>query len=207
MRLAILGGTGELGRALVVAAHRAGHTITVMARNAAGFVPPVVGVRMVVGDARDATDVERAVAGQDAVVWAVRVVPVRHGADVFEAGIPHVVAAMREHRVRRLVCISCAEAPRTARERFSPSRFARLGRAAAPPRHDLREAPVRDSDLDWTIVRPAGMTNRHATGLYQALATTEGLRTKRIPRADVAAFIVENLGDPEFVHRTVALTG
>jgi uncharacterized protein YbjT (DUF2867 family) len=207
MNLVVLGGTGGLGRAVVLAAHRSGHTITVMARDAAGFAPPIVGVRMVLGDVTDAHDIERAVAGQDAVVWTVRAAPVKHGADAFESGIRHVVAAMRTHGVPRLVCVSCSEGERTTRERFLPMRLPRArGRSRSPEHQDLREAPVRDSGLAWTIVRTATLAYGPATGLYQTL-DGPAPRMQRIPRADVAAFIVENLADPEFVHRTVLLAG
>jgi putative NADH-flavin reductase len=207
MNLVILGGTGGLGRAVTLAGHRAGHTLTVMGRHAAGFAPPIVGVRMVLGDVRDAHDVERAIAGQDAVVWSVRAAPVKHGADAFEAGIPHLLAAMREHGVRRLVCVSCTVRARTARERFLRPRLRGAGDPGAPEaHHDLREAPVRDSGLDWTLVRPAALTNAHGTGRWRVATAQADLRGKRIARTDVAAFIVENLSAAAYLQQTVVLT-
>jgi len=152
-------------------------------------------------------DIERAVAGQDAVVWSVRPAPVKHGADAFESGIRHLVAAMSAHRVARLVCVSCTEIERTPRERFLPVRLARAHTRSRTPEHqDLREAPVRDSGLAWTIVRTAALGHGPATGLYRTLDAAAP-RMKRIARADVAAFIVESLADPGFVHRTVLLAG
>ena len=73
MNVLVIGGTRGVGHAVVVAAHAAGHTMTVMARTAAGFDGPVSGIRMVAGDAEDAADIDRAIAGQQAVVWTVGV--------------------------------------------------------------------------------------------------------------------------------------
>lgn len=195
----MLGGTRGLGRAVALLAHGAGHTLTVLARNVADLGAQAMGVRMVIGDVTDAVDVERAIAGHDAVLWAVRPAPVRHGADAFEAGIPFVVAAMREHRVRRLVCVSCGPAL-SARGRFT------FRRAMADPGQDLREAPVRTSALDWTLVRTATLTQAPATRRCRVLEP-DTVRAPRIARADVAAFLVTELERSGYLRKTVLLAG
>ena len=197
MNVVVLGGTRGLGRAVTLRAHAAGHTLTVLARHAAELPAATTGVRMVIGDVTDAADVERAVAGHDAVVWTVRPAPVRRGADAFEAGIPLVVAAMREHRVHHLLCVSCG-ATLSARARFA------FRRAAAGPGQELREGPVRASTLAWTLVRTAALGNGPATGRYRVLEPS-AVRTPRIARADVAAFLVAELAQRQYVHRTVLL--
>lgn len=67
MKLLVIGGSRGVGRAVVLAAHGAGHSLTVMARHAAAF-EPARGIRMVVGEAADAADLERATAGQEALI-------------------------------------------------------------------------------------------------------------------------------------------
>ena len=64
MKVLVIGGTRGTGREVVIAAHAAGHELTLLARNAERISLPVTGVRVVAGDARDADDIERAVAGQ-----------------------------------------------------------------------------------------------------------------------------------------------
>lgn len=208
MNVLVIGGTRGLGQAVVVAAHAAGHTLTVMARNAAGFVWPVSGLRMVAGDAGDEADVDRAVVGQDAVVWTVGAAPDSRDAQVFSRGTGHVLKAMRAHGVRRLVCVtSVAAGSNASRARLIPRGFAHPAFARAVSEDKARqEAQIRDSAADWVIVRPAAMTKAGPTGLYQALTEPVAGRAKRIPRADVADFIVENLEAPDYVHRTVFLT-
>lgn len=199
MNLVVLGGTRGLGRAVALLAHGAGHTLTILARRAADLGAPTTGVRMVIGDVTDPVDVERAVAGHDAVVWTVRPAPVRRGADAFEAGIPLVVAAMQARGVPRLLCVSCG-APLTARARFT------FRRTDADPGQDLREAPVRASGLAWTLVRTAVLTGGPATGVYRVLGPG-AVRAPRIARADVAAFLVAELARADHVRRTVLLAG
>lgn len=62
--------------------------------------------------------------------------------------------------------------------------------------HEEQEAAVMASGLDWTIVRPSGLTDKRATGSWQALETSEpGTLRGTIPRADLAACMLEVLED------------
>lgn len=208
MNVLVIGGTRGLGRAVVVAAHAAGHTLTVMARNAAAFADPVSGVRLVVGDAADGDDITRATAGQDAIVWTVGSTGTRREVNVFSRGTEHVLAAMKRHGVRRLVCVTGgAESTRPDGRALLTSRIRPLLSKAVVADKARQEALIRDSAVDWILVRPAALSRAKPTGLYQTLTTLPDGRVKRISRADVAEFIVENLEAPEYVRRTVMLTG
>ena len=71
---------------------------------------------------------------------------------------------------------------------------------------DRQEAMLRASDVDWTIVRPGALTNGPATGLARALTDLQGVIAGKVSRADVAAFIVENLETGDFRKTAVLLT-
>jgi putative NADH-flavin reductase len=208
MKVLVLGGTRGVGKAVVPAAHLAGHTLTVMARHAAGFASSVSGVRMVVGDAADATDIDRATAGQDAVVWTVGVGPGRRPVQVFSRGTQFLLAAMDRHHVRRLICVTGIGAGDSkGHGGFLYDRILQpVFMKSIYEDKDRQEAQIRDSTLDWTIVRPAALTNGPATGLYQTLTSRHESRARRLSRADVADFIVANLTAPEYVRKTVLLT-
>jgi len=208
MNVLVIGGTRGVGKAVVLAAHAAGHTLTVMARHAAGFADSVSGVRMVIGDAADATDVERATAGQDAVVWTVGIGPTRRRVQVFSRGTQFLIAAMTTHNIRRLICVTGIGAGDSkGHGGFLYDRILQpVFMKSIYEDKDRQEAQIRDSALDWTIVRPAALTNGPATGLYQTLTEVHEGRARRVPRADVADFIVANLSTPEYVRKTVLLT-
>jgi putative NADH-flavin reductase len=209
MNLLVIGGTRGLGRAVVGAAHGAGHTLTAMARNAAEFAEPTTGIRLVLGDAADATDVDRAVAEQHAVVWTVGFAPTRRPVDVFSRGTQFLLAAMARHGVRRLVCVTRLGAgDRRGQRGFLYERVMQpLLWKSIRADVDRQETQVRASAGDWTIVRPAAMTFGPATGLYQTVTDALPGPHKRISRADVADFIVANLATPDYVHATVVLAG
>ena len=208
MKVLVIGGTRGIGREVVAAAHAAGHEITLLARHAERISLPVTGVRVVAGDAGDADDVERAVAGQDAVVWTAGVGPTRRPVHLFSRSTQFLLAAMARHRVRRLVCVTGIGAgdSRGHGGFFYDRILQPLFMKTVYEDKDRQEAMLRGSDVDWTIVRPGTLTNGPATGLARALTDLSGVTAGKVSRADVAAFIVENLETGEFRKTAVLLT-
>ena len=80
---------------------------------------------------------------------------------------------------------------------------------AALPEHyadlALMEDLLRDSGLDWTVVRPPRLTDRPWTGGYRT-AFEQNLRGGwRIGRADVAHLMLRAVDQPETVGRVVGV--
>ena len=208
MKVLIIGGTRGVGRAVIVAAHAAGHELTLLARNAERISLPVTGVRVVAGDAGDAADIERAVAGQHAVVWTVGVAPTRQPVDLFSRGTRFLLEAMTKHGVRRLICVTGIGAGDSrGHGGFLYDRILQpLFMKTIYEDKDRQEALLRASATDWTIVRPGPLTNGSATGLVRALTDLDGVTAGRVSRADVAGFIVEHLATDDFRKTSVLLT-
>ncbi|HYJ09886.1 MAG TPA: NAD(P)H-binding protein, partial [Polyangiaceae bacterium] len=113
MKISVIGATGGSGRAAVQWLLAAGHEVTAFARNPQRLELEHSNLRLVSGDALEASDVERAVAGQDAVVVTLGITenpmrvrllgPARTPLDVRSRGTERVIAAMHRHGVRRLI--------------------------------------------------------------------------------------------------------
>ena len=69
---------------------------------------------------------------------------------------------------------------------------------------DLQEYLIRNSGLDWTIVRPVILTNGRRTGSYRVLRD-RGLGF--VPRAEVAHFLVEQVTSDAYLGKTPVLMG
>ena len=142
--LAITGATGFVGSALLVAALAEGHQVRALARREQA---PRAGVEWVRGDLGDTGALAALVAGADAVVHVAGLTNTPDPAQ-FEianvTGTAHVIAAMAEAGVRRLVLVSSL----AAREPKLSAYGASKARA---------ETLVEASGLDWTIVRPPGV--------------------------------------------------
>jgi kynurenine 3-monooxygenase len=162
-------------------------------------------VKDVIGDATDAALVRSAVEGADAVVVTVGG---SAGADRNRAVVTlSVIAAMQVAGVRRLIVHSSLGVGDSMSLMPAPVRmFARtvLGKALAD--HAEQEAAVEASGLDWTILRPGGLTDDPATGAYVAQVTSEDRPMKnRISRSDVAAHILKVLDDPTSYGEALAM--
>ncbi len=204
MRLLVFGATGGTGRQVVRLALEQGHEVTAVARRPVAVTPRHANLAGLAGDVLDAAAVSAAVAGHDAVISALGT---REGDDwILPQATAHICAAMRQHTVRRLICVSTLG--------VGESR-AQLGPTFAVLAVDLRETlaekeaqeqVIRDSGLDWIIVRPGALTNGPHTGAYRCV-TDPAVRLPRalISRADVADFILKHLAGDEYLRQAVSL--
>lgn len=78
---------------------------------------------------------------------------------------------------------------------------------AAYADHVSQEEFVRKSSLDWIIVRPAAFTNGERTGTYRhGFPGTDKTTTLKISCADVADFMLNQLSDDTYLHKTPGLS-
>ncbi len=73
--------------------------------------------------------------------------------------------------------------------------------------HEVQERYIMNSNLDWTIVRPAALTDGPATGQYRHGFGEEerGLKLK-VSRQDVALFMLMQLSSEQYVHQAPGLS-
>ena len=127
-------------------------------------------VRVVAGDVLDGGVVSDAVDGQDAVLVALSAAHRKKAPAVNALGTLNVIRSMQRYGVRRLVVLS-ASGTQVGRDPNLPWFFDRVIKPVllGPAYADLRrmETSVRQSELDWTIVRVSGALDRrraHAAG-------------------------------------------
>lgn len=203
MKITVVGGNTGTGAHVVRIAAQEGHQVTCLSRS--GATSPPAGVRDIKGDALQAEVVRAAVAGADAVVVTVGG---SRGSDRHRARVTRcVIAAMQDAGVRRLIVQSSLGVGDSMELMPAASRlFARtvLGKALAD--HHEQEAAVAESGLDWTVVRPGGLSDGPPTSEYVVQETAEGRPMKAlVKRADVATHIVRILDDPATFGRALAM--
>jgi putative NADH-flavin reductase len=198
MRILVLGATGATGRHLVEQALDQGQRVTALARNPDKLDTRSRDLTVVPGDVTDPLAVERAVVSQDAVICALgSSTPLRRDPTLVK-GVANLVAAMQRLHVRRLVYLSFLGV-RDGRSQLSP-----LGKYVVAPLilrkvaadHADKEAIIRQSALDWVIVRPPRLTNGPRTGVYRSGEHIKSrMAIPRISRADLAEFMLTQLDD------------
>jgi putative NADH-flavin reductase len=203
MKVLVLGASGATGREVVRAVIAQDFDVTAFVRDPARLTVGGQRLRVVQGDVGDAAAVAGAVKGQDAVISALGVSRPLHADPVVVDGIRHMLHAMDEQGVARLVYLSFIGV-RDSRSAAGPLiRFV----ARFPLRHEIadhetKEALIRASHCDWTIVRAPKLSNGEATGRFRE---GEDIAARSffpvLSRADVAAFMVRQLRDRTYVRR------
>uniref|UniRef100_A0A8C2QNH3 Biliverdin reductase B n=1 Tax=Cricetulus griseus TaxID=10029 RepID=A0A8C2QNH3_CRIGR len=103
-KIAIFGATGRTGLTTLAQAVQAGYEVTVLVRDSRKL--PSEGpqpARVVVGDVRQAADVDKAVAGQDAVIVLLGTGNDLSPTTVMSEGTRNIVTAMKAHGVDKVV--------------------------------------------------------------------------------------------------------
>ncbi len=218
MRLTVFGATGPTGRRLVERAVAEGHEVTAFVRNPSKMKTKHERLSVVVGDVFEAERVEEAIAGREAVISVLGGGPSNplHPRRPGRAGGPssvgarNILAAMERHGVRRLVCQSAWGAGESGEGLDAPGWM--FMKVLVPPflrdeyaDKDLMEETVRQSELDWVIVRPMLLTNGPWTGDYRVGEDLKPGRRPFISRADVAEFLLRQLRDDAFLRRAPAV--
>ncbi len=182
-RILVLGGTGGTGRAIVAQALARGHDVTVLARSPekAGNLE---GVKIVAGDARDERALRQALKGQDAVISALGTPasPFRE-VTLLSTATRALVAAMKAERVSRLVCITGMGAGDSRGHGgfvFDNVIYPLLLRKVYANKN-RQEAIVRDSGLDWVLVRPSVLSNKPGGQPVRALTDYPASMAERSP--------------------------
>ena len=210
MKLVVFGANGQTGRLATAIALNAGHEVIAVTRRPREF--PLAGPRLTVAEAdvRVPAAVGPLVAGVDAVVSTLGVSFTRDPVDTYSAGTANIVAAMRAADTRRLVVVSSTAAYPTRRRRApfalrlaEPILTRTIGKTVYD---DIRrmETIVRDSGLDWTIVRPSGLFDLpEPTDYIRGEVDPVGGFTARI---DLADYLVSLAADTSTARKAVVIS-
>jgi len=214
MKALVIGASGGVGLATMRALLAGGHEATAFVRDASRLpdglldaLPDSGGAAVVQGDVMDAAAVTAAVPGHDVVMVALGAPRGRPTADdVCAVGTGHVVAAMQAAGVRRLLVVTTLGLGDTKAK--TPLLF-RLVMATILKKQIAdkvrQEAVVMASGLDWTLVRPVGLSSKPATGAW--LADANRVRNMQVSRADVAMAMVSMAESGAYVGAGVIISG
>lgn len=205
MNLIIFGATGGTGRHLLEQALAEGHPVTAFVRDPSKLGVTAPNLRLVAGDVMDPAAVQQAMPGHDAVLVALGG-PARSKQLVRSDGTRNIVRAMEKCGVRRLICQTTLD--------YADSRQVLFKYIIAPlflrrvfADHGRQEQLIKQSKLDWTIVRPGNLTDGPRTGQYRhGFAATDTNMTVSVSRADVADFMLKQLSDTTYLRKTPGLS-
>ena len=208
MRVLIVGASKGIGLETTRQALDAGHDVRALARSATAIAISNPNLEKMRGDALKTEDVEAALVGVDVVIQTLGVGlgDLFRPVHLFSDATRVLIAAMRSQSVKRLICVTGFGA---GDSRASISCLQRLpfqivfGRAYGDK--SLQERLIKESELDWTIVRPGVLTSGPRSGRYKILSDPSKWRNGIISRVDVADFLVRQIEDRTFVRQAPVL--
>jgi putative NADH-flavin reductase len=205
MKLLIFGATGNTGQQLVAQALEQGHGVTAFVRRPEAITTQHHALTLLQGDITDATAVSRAVPGHDVVLSALGT---RGGPAVLPEGTRNILAAMREHGVRRSLWVSSFGAGDSLKQMswLAQNLIVKGFLRQAIREKDAQERIIMELGQDWIIARPGGLTDGPLTGTYRVTGPGDKVGRPSISRADVADFMLKNLTDDRYVRKAVGLT-
>ncbi len=207
MLLTVFGATGTVGRHLVQQALNEGYRVRAFARR-----PETLGIdhpelTMIRGDVLDAAAVSEAVDGADSVLITLGSKGLT--GNIRSEGTRRIVDAMQRRGVRRLICqttLGVGDSRSNLDFYWKVLMFGIVLRAVFKD-HVIQEQIVRDSGLDWTIVRPSAFIDGPLSEkVKHGFAPTERNLTLKISRADVARFMLRQTTDNTYLHRAPGLS-
>ena len=198
-RVLVIGASKGIGKEVVSQALNAGHSVRAMARNADALELTADHLEKFSGDARNLGDVQAALAEMDVIVQALGI-PLNldmftKPVTLFSEATKVLVPAMETAGVERLICVTGYGAG-DSRQSINCLQHLpfKLLLANAYDDKSIQEDLITGSNLDWTIVRPGVLTSQGKSGSYKVLEEPAQWRNGVISRADVADFIVSQIG-------------
>ena len=205
MKLATFGATGKTGLEVVKQSLEKGHQVTAFVRDPSRMLVEHDGLTLVTGDIFDSESITQAVQGQDAVICALGSSELKK-TTIRSDGTANIVKAMKAQNVQRLLVVSAMGTGESWDTLSLVNKFfyATLLKSSRED-HEAQEAAVKESGLDWTIIRPSGLTDDPRTGTYK-VGENILAKTSKIARTDVADLILKELEQNTMIHKAVTVT-
>lgn len=204
MKLAVFGASGKTGILIVYQALHQGHQVTAFARNASKVTIHHKNLTVTEGRLNDPDALKKAVEGHDAVLCALGT-DTRKAQTILSDATRSIIEAMKATGVKRLICMSSAGILGNDGGFWFGKIFIPLFLSHVFEDKRRQAEIIRDSNLEWVIVRPVGLTDSPKTGTYKV---NPGMPTSwRVSRADVADFMIKCAANKKYDGTMPALSG
>lgn len=206
MKVLIIGATGTTGKELVKQALELDYEVSAFVRNPDKMQLKHKNLTVIQGDVMNPSSIDKAVQGNEAVLSSLGA-----GAKgtIRSEGTQNIIRAMEKADIRRFISQSTLgvdDSKENLNFYWKYIMFGLLIRRAFLD-HIKQESYIKQSRLDWTIVRPGALTTGEKTGNYRHGFSGQDRSTKlKISTADVADFMLKQLGTDTYLRKTPGLS-
>lgn len=209
MKITLLGASGYVGKELLKKTIGQGYQVKVLARNPEKIKDFSDKIEIIKGDYFNKESIIKAVAGSDIVVSTIGP-STKKPYDVGEYkksminAMTNLIAIMKAEKVKRFIIISGCATPISQNESFNfRQNFIKVMlNLTAKYIIEIKTeecALLKQSTIDWIVMRPPAITRGTSTGFVKADETI--LHRLRIDVSDLTDFILKQLESDEWVHK------
>jgi putative NADH-flavin reductase len=204
MKILIYGASGKTGHELVKQALERGHDVTAFVRTPSKMKITHRHLKIFQGDIVNSRNVSESIKGHDVVFSTLGAAsPFKYDSSVVD-GMGNIIQAMEENNVMRFIYMSFVGIKETQNKAGFVIRYiAPKLLSSEIAGHTAREKMIKESHLQWTIVRAPTLTNgKHTQQFRTGEDISSGGFTVTISRADVADCMLRQLSDQKFLRKT-----
>ncbi len=208
MKVVIFGASGKTGTLLTDQALAKGHQVTAFVRRADAMVQKHPNLKIITGNLSDTNKLKEAITGADACISTLGGGSLTKHAPEIIAGISKIIALMEQESVKRFIYLSSIGAGESRYLMGPAIRFLVANVMLRVPLadHTTNEQSLEKSNLQWTVVRPGGLTDGpKAENLNYGTEKIKLKGSPKISRANVASFILNQLSETDFINKSVWL--
>lgn len=208
-KIIVFGASGTIGKHVIHENLNNGMQVYAFCRNTAKLNDiQNPNLFLVKGDVYNQSQVSEAIQGMDIVVITLGSGKSRKG-DVRSIGTKNIIQAMQKSKVRRLICqstLGTGDSKGNLNFFWKNIMFGWFIKEVFLD-HEIQEEYVKNSNLDWTIIRPGAFTDGDKTETYRhGFAGNDRSVKLKISRADVAHFIQKQITSNQYLCETPGLS-
>jgi putative NADH-flavin reductase len=207
MKIAVLGGTGGTGSHIVKMGLDLGYDVKVLARTPSKMTIRNEHIEIIQGDALNLVDVEKTIESVDVVFYTLGAA--KAGATtIYSETMKNVVEAMKIKKVSRILIISASGVKSDddknigfVTKRIIIPLFLKKTYVDMEKMEDL----VMESDLNFTLMSPQMLTTGPLTKSYKTEIGLSVKNGRKISRADLAHYMINNIANDEISRKKVGI--
>jgi putative NADH-flavin reductase len=202
-KIIVFGGTGDVGQVIVQKLLDNGQHVCVLTRQK---MEAKANLSYKSGNVLDIETIEQIVGQGDKIIISLGFN--NSSLDTMSKGTANIISVMKKNGAKRLVCLSAQGAGESWN--YMPDEFKKMVLndtilKASFHDHGIQEELVKESNLEWTIVRPTEITSEIEKARFTKNKPTEN-STFQISKFDVAQFIVDELNENNYIGQVVMIT-
>ncbi|MGL5683731.1 MAG: NAD(P)-dependent oxidoreductase [Marinifilaceae bacterium] len=212
MRVVIFGATGIAGKAILKQALKQGFDVVALTRDKRKITITDPHLTVVEGEVTNPVTVSEIVTGADAVIQSLGIGGKGNGKPTTFVSQTNrmIMMQMEQVGIKRFVVLSALGAgnsiaflPRIFTSFILPH-FMKWYKVILDDKNRL-EADVMNSNLDWVIVRSAGLNEKSAKGTITATLDGKGIRTT-ITAEEMAHFVIRQITDNTYLKQAPTIS-